>query len=330
MRNSREAIPAIASHITWPTALAREREELQRRHALLTSLQSGANLAEDPTLSQRLLIQRLALDRASPASLAQLQRPYSSRLGEIPDYNDVYRRLTATDLPMNLDLVLHQLRLQQQREQNLLTHPATLGQIDRFGTFAAPPSPLERQSLQGQPFFIGQQPPQDALLDLLRNTPGSSRFQPLGTSSLQGLSGSAMFPLDPAIPSSQQPSFPLSETWRQRALSSAMAQQDESALHQRSGETIREEVPAHLIWPQPAALLDDGFPRQLPALLAQVEDRHKLSAHQVLLRHQIEAFQATNDDVATHTRGRNKPITLKQGTLAVVWIVSALTHSPYQ
>jgi hypothetical protein len=55
-----------------------------------------------------------------------------------------------------------------------------------------------------------------------------------------------------------------------------------------------------------------GIPIALPAVLAQPEDSLKLSSHQVLLRHQIEAFQATEDDVSTHTRGRNKPITLGQ------------------
>jgi len=52
--------------------------------------------------------------------------------------------------------------------------------------------------------------------------------------------------------------------------------------------------------------------RTLPTVLAQAEDSLKLSSHQVLLRHQIEAFEATEDDVSTHTRGRNKPITLGQ------------------
>jgi len=55
-----------------------------------------------------------------------------------------------------------------------------------------------------------------------------------------------------------------------------------------------------------------GSAKQLPALLAQPEDCLKLSNHQVFLRHQIEAFRATEDDIATHTRGRNKPITLGQ------------------
>jgi hypothetical protein len=55
-----------------------------------------------------------------------------------------------------------------------------------------------------------------------------------------------------------------------------------------------------------------GVPMRLPVVLAQAEDNTKLSKHQVQLRHQIEAFQATDDDVSTHTRGRNKPIVLGQ------------------
>jgi hypothetical protein len=55
-----------------------------------------------------------------------------------------------------------------------------------------------------------------------------------------------------------------------------------------------------------------GIPRFLPVLLSRNEDIDKLSPHQVLLRKQIEAFQATTDDVTTHTRGRNKPIGLNQ------------------
>ena len=50
----------------------------------------------------------------------------------------------------------------------------------------------------------------------------------------------------------------------------------------------------------------------LPAVLARAEDVEKLSPQQVLLRKQIEAFQATSDDLSTHTRGRNKPIGFNQ------------------
>lgn len=54
------------------------------------------------------------------------------------------------------------------------------------------------------------------------------------------------------------------------------------------------------------------FPTCLPVVLAVPEDGQKLSSHQVLLRNQIEAFKATEDDLTTHTRGRNKPIKLGQ------------------
>jgi hypothetical protein len=54
-------------------------------------------------------------------------------------------------------------------------------------------------------------------------------------------------------------------------------------------------------------------PLSLPICLARsAVDEYKLSEHQIFLRQQIEAFQATEDDVMTHTRGRNKPILLGQ------------------
>jgi len=53
-------------------------------------------------------------------------------------------------------------------------------------------------------------------------------------------------------------------------------------------------------------------PPSLPIILALPEDETKLSAYQLLLRNQIEAFAASADDVTTHARGRNRPITLRQ------------------
>lgn len=50
----------------------------------------------------------------------------------------------------------------------------------------------------------------------------------------------------------------------------------------------------------------------LPAMLAQPDDNLKLSSQQVFLRHQIEAFRACEDDIMTHTRGRNKPVAIGQ------------------
>jgi hypothetical protein len=53
-------------------------------------------------------------------------------------------------------------------------------------------------------------------------------------------------------------------------------------------------------------------PECLPAVLALPKDEVKLSTFQYLLRQQIEAFKATENDIVTHARGRNKPITLDQ------------------
>ena len=63
---------------------------------------------------------------------------------------------------------------------------------------------------------------------------------------------------------------------------------------------------------QPGVVDAGKFPSRLPCVLAVPEDNQKLSNHQVFLRNQIEAFQATEDDLTTHTRGRNKPIKLGQ------------------
>lgn len=49
-----------------------------------------------------------------------------------------------------------------------------------------------------------------------------------------------------------------------------------------------------------------------PICLALPLDKYKLSDHQQFLRMQIEIFQATEDDVNTHTRGRNRRIHLRQ------------------
>jgi hypothetical protein len=56
----------------------------------------------------------------------------------------------------------------------------------------------------------------------------------------------------------------------------------------------------------------DGRAKALPTLLVMPSDRTDLSEHQTLLRYQIEVFRAGEEDVATHTRGRNKPVELGQ------------------
>jgi hypothetical protein len=53
-------------------------------------------------------------------------------------------------------------------------------------------------------------------------------------------------------------------------------------------------------------------PESLPVILALPEDETKLSSFQYLLRQQIEFFKATENDIVTHARGRNKPIMLDQ------------------
>lgn len=57
---------------------------------------------------------------------------------------------------------------------------------------------------------------------------------------------------------------------------------------------------------------ESKMPSKLPFCLAQPVDKFKLSEHQLFLRFQIEAFAATEDDVNTHIRGRNKRIILGQ------------------
>jgi hypothetical protein len=55
-----------------------------------------------------------------------------------------------------------------------------------------------------------------------------------------------------------------------------------------------------------------SVPSKLPFCLAQPADHNILSEHQQFLRFQIEVFEATEKDVRTHVRGRNKPIVLGQ------------------
>ena len=74
------------------------------------------------------------------------------------------------------------------------------------------------------------------------------------------------------------------------------------------GPSLEERLRAHQAYMAAAGTLNVC----LPVTLAIPEDSRKLSEQQVFLRHQIEAFQAGEDDISTHTRGRNKPIVLGQ------------------
>jgi hypothetical protein len=64
--------------------------------------------------------------------------------------------------------------------------------------------------------------------------------------------------------------------------------------------------------PTVASSLTGGREFSLPVGLHLPRDHLKLSTYQCLLRQQIQVFRATEDDVSTHTRGRNKPIMLGQ------------------
>jgi hypothetical protein len=90
-------------------------------------------------------------------------------------------------------------------------------------------------------------------------------------------------------------------------------------------DSLLEPVP--LVAASSLLSLGSQAPLDLPCPLACPEDSRKLSAQQVWLRRQIEAFRASEDDVLTHTRGRNKPIVLGQVGIrcrhCAHWLVSS-------
>ncbi len=57
---------------------------------------------------------------------------------------------------------------------------------------------------------------------------------------------------------------------------------------------------------------NDGFPVDLPCVLALPDDGLWLSPQQVFLRQQILVFRASKSDISTHKRGRNKPVVVGQ------------------
>jgi hypothetical protein len=85
--------------------------------------------------------------------------------------------------------------------------------------------------------------------------------------------------------------------------------------HEAKGSESVESISAHPFTSQNHLSVISGenvIPESLPIALSLPEDTKKLSPLQVLLRQQIEIFAASEDDLMTHARGRNKPITLKQ------------------
>jgi hypothetical protein len=104
---------------------------------------------------------------------------------------------------------------------------------------------------------------------------------------------------------------------------SSLLTQDESMTNIIQANTARFSTPevsallpsegsAELPLPEMPTLAADGFPVDLPAVLFTSADIQRLSPHQIFLRQQIEAFRASESDIGTHKRGRNKPIILNQ------------------
>jgi hypothetical protein len=56
----------------------------------------------------------------------------------------------------------------------------------------------------------------------------------------------------------------------------------------------------------------NAIPLSLPVIFAQPTDSFVLTEHQALLRQQIELFSATNDDLSSRIRGRNRKVELGQ------------------
>lgn len=82
--------------------------------------------------------------------------------------------------------------------------------------------------------------------------------------------------------------------------------------HQRSEAPPTGDVAGRIAPPPRSALGPSGIPLTLPFPLSCPEDGESLSPHQAFLRQQIEAFRASGDEIATHKRGRNKPVVIGQ------------------
>jgi hypothetical protein len=90
----------------------------------------------------------------------------------------------------------------------------------------------------------------------------------------------------------------------------SIASQEPSARRGQETSTNRPLQPSRSSSHAPSIECD--VPPALPVLLCRPTDSTRLSHHQLLLRQQIEAFQATESDLSTHVRGRNKSIKLGQ------------------
>jgi hypothetical protein len=101
---------------------------------------------------------------------------------------------------------------------------------------------------------------------------------------------------------------------QQSLLSTSQGRRDDAMAHWTPLQAAHTGMPAQeKIDVQPPFADSMGLPvKDLPVILCLSDDSLKLSEHQVLLRQQIEVFRASEDDIATHTRGRNKPIAINQ------------------
>ena len=252
------------------------------------------------------------LERENPAleRLAQLERERQQILSSLrTDRASVNQLLlrppqpapNAAALPVGLG---YDRGLSQNIESAILAqsaaNPSIIDQLRRLqalnsasgaGTGAYPMQSQGLQGLSGFPLRQSQpqlnplyQPMGPSLADIFGLGLGRDGVTSAVASTLQS-QGRGIFPAD------RQTGFAPSLTQASQASSSVPAVSSQSALIARS---------------------HTGIPLSLPVILAQPLDEVKLSSHQVLLRHQIEAFKASEDDVTTHTRGRNKPVQLGQ------------------
>lgn len=219
--------------------------------------------------------------------------------------------------PISLSSLQEPLRLQQQQQQQdrfLASGAGFGGPLDHTNMMMMMDRGNYNPYTYGQtayPGYLGQQPD----LSMGMNPQMSQYLQFLA---LQRQTGGGYFPL----PTPQHPplGLGLDRFPNSMGLMSVMgnarldpaAAMGVSQFDLQGGAPMGAPTENHVdVAPSPAVLAD-GFPERLPVILAQSEDTLKLSSHQVLLRHQIEVFQASEEDVTTHTRGRNKPVVIRQ------------------
>lgn len=182
---------------------------------------------------------------------------------------------------------------QQQQLGSLLLDESSLSQrVAASGGNGSAPSLLNSNSL-AQAF-------------LLRNRENPPQLMGLSAPAPTTAATNSSLILSRSVPAAGLPSFLTGsvDNSLQSQTATRLLQLQQRSAASASAPTVR---------PAPAEPRIDPsqFPN-LPCVLAQADDTVKLSSHQVLLRHQIEAFEASEDDLLTHTRGRNKPIQLGQ------------------